>query len=451
MIDRIEAAIRHWEGIRPTSATDLRMGVADQLADWVARMACPVIAELTVRPDFRHLARWSIENLAIGSRSPARQIVDEIDRRLIVIAKGIATSTRVALRAAPPASNRESLEASAKSLDYLRSRPWRDLCSEFDYFGPVADLNLEKRHQGRTREGDLLRLADFMPYCRPKWRSMGDFIYRCLVVRIGIWKESLQKHASVVGESTNGKLRIIRLPQRSRRLSAGVEKELTPWEELVELEENLGRLRMLCEFDPQAPLRQAAMTLVQTYAAFRPNAALPWLGSVEGMKGMAAEIRWRLERRDDISVAETCAAALAEVRGLYREASIDIIVRQMSEERRLCLLDGPGRREAYWEGEPLDIEWTRYDREWTLLVALATKAKSGQGVDSRDELRISVKDSRRALVGRLPAELRRSIRSEGFIFQLHLPPEEIYLGKLTTEAAIEEITGAVRLRSSGGR
>src|SRR4051812_17074956 len=79
VLERAEFALRHWESIRPVSGKQVRIGEADQVVYWIDREVCPLVGDLIRRPDFRGLARWSIDNLQQGVRKPARRCVEAID------------------------------------------------------------------------------------------------------------------------------------------------------------------------------------------------------------------------------------------------------------------------------------------------------------------------------------------------------------------------------------
>jgi hypothetical protein len=447
MIDRIDAALRHWELIRPSSANASDLGKVGTLSDWIMRIASPVIAELIERPDFRQHATWSLDNLTLGCRTPARELVDAIERRLIAAAKQLAGIAEVMLQDSWPDAERIRIESIRDRMKTIASRPWRDLCSALDYFGPAAQLNLPAQHLTRTKEGTLPQMADFLAFAEPKWKSLGDYVFRCLHVRVNVWTECLAKavhllrttidRASPAGVRAETPVRPdATLPSEAYVLieevvlgtvaasaDGAVRTEAVvptkpaplipfPSREFVEIRADLEKLRGICELDVKAPFRQAAITLVQVFAAFHANATLSWLRSAERNKSRALEYRWRLETRSETFIAEACAAALAEMRPLYRETDVKAVIARMSKERRLCLVEGIGRREVYWDDAPLGIEWERHDRAWILLRLVAERAKSGRGVSDDDRLGISIRDASHDLRTMIPG-LKKLLRAFG--------------------------------------
>jgi hypothetical protein len=76
-------------------------------------------------------------------------------------------------------------------------------------------------------------------------------------------------------------------------------------------------------------------------------------------------------------------------------------------------------RAAYWDTKPIQQNWSRYDKPWTLLQALALKAQRGEAVEVRDvygfdavtDSALSTNISR--LKKMLPPDLRRHIQGTG--------------------------------------
>ena len=119
----------------------------------------------------------------------------------------------------------------------------------------------------------------------------------------------------------------------------------------------------------------------------------------------------------------------------------------MVQERSLCLLKGQARAEAYWKGKLIEVDWDIRNRAWIFLFELGRRAKSGRGIDTSEDLGISLKDARRDFPKLFPRELIKEIRKENFVFKMHLPPDQIYVAQLISADVLEEITGNVRLTS----
>jgi hypothetical protein len=203
----------------------------------------------------------------------------------------------------------------------------------------------------------------------------------------------------------------------------------------------LQQLHALTDHAPDAVRREAAMRLVQVYASYRPWADLCWLGEAAAMSAHADHLRWRVERRNDVAIPAVVAAALSELTSLCRaEIDVESVILEKISTHRLCLIDGRGRREAYWEGETIDVDWQRRGRVWTLLTAVAEDAAhSRQGVDRLSELGISLRDARADLKKLLPAELFRFLQVERGVHQLTLPGSETYFRRFDSRDRLEAV------------
>jgi hypothetical protein len=92
--------------------------------------------------------------------------------------------------------------------------------------------------------------------------------------------------------------------------------------------------------------------------------------------------------------------------------------------------------EVYWQQQRLDVEWHRFPRLWTLLIALARKAKLRAGVSERDifdgeegcsnsALSESVRRLKRLLPASLAKEIERGVGKRPR--RLKLSPHQIHV------------------------
>jgi len=202
----------------------------------------------------------------------------------------------------------------------------------------------------------------------------------------------------------------------------------------------LAELRELVYHSPSA-LHVPCMILVQIYAAFFPSADLKWLNNAAQMVKTATIYRWRLERRSDVAIPETIVGALTDLDVFYRQdVDVDLQIAETARIRRLCIVDGRDRREVYWNGNLLDIDWTRHKRAWTLFTALVEAAKtSGQGVDTFSELGISLKDARADLSRMLPRKLADWVTIKNQVHRLTLDPLDIGFLRFCTRDVLNEV------------
>ncbi len=192
-----------------------------------------------------------------------------------------------------------------------RRRPWQDLVSEQDYFGPVAELNLNDR-EAYFGDGISIRPVDeFSPYVNAALRQPGDVIVICMFLRIKHWRRSLRR-AWVFGQSAISK-------------SADAEARRAAWQAASPPGDSaVNRLHALTDHASEFKYREAAVSLVQMDAAYRPDARLDFLGDAESTRTNAAAFRDQIENRDDARTpAAVAAAALTTLADMYR-ADVDV-------------------------------------------------------------------------------------------------------------------------------
>jgi hypothetical protein len=411
------------------------------LSEWIDRDVCPVLDELAKRPDFRGLARWSLDNLSEGQPTEPRRLVEEIEAGIVATAGNqlrILKQPPVREAVAALAGRQDSTTSPGErattvrmesTLEFIASRPWRDLVSEFDYFGPAVDLNLVDREQWFGPASRDVPMAEFMPFAQPQLQLPGDFVLRCLDIRIEYWQSFLNRNFV-------GLQRAIR-----EHLGPGSQGE----QALYQTSEDTGtprqQLHVLTDHSADAVRREAAMRLVQVYASYRPKADLSWLGPAASMSGHADRFRWQVERRNDRAIPAAVAAALSELAALYRaDVDLESVILEKLSTHRLCLIDGRGRREAHWQGERIAVDWEQRGRAWTLLTAVAEDAKgSQQGVDNLSELGISLRDARRDLKRLLPPELFSFLHVKQGVHRLTLPRAEFYFGRCDSRDRLEDV------------
>ena len=210
------------------------------------------------------------------------------------------------------------------------------------------------------------------------------------------------------------------------------------------LEGRVGALEGACRAGRQARLRDSCVALTQVLAAYGSCPDLTWLGLPAGLaEGNRDLIRlcWRLPA-GAAPASGRVAAALGDVRGLYREAppAGDAVALAVAS-RALVLVESP--RAAYWRGRPVQAAWDANPLLWELLWELAGRARRSQAVD---RLCLSNPESERAIVDRrsrlgrlLPEGLDRLIRAAGRrAYRLGLPPGEVALFHVEQQERVEE-------------
>ena len=433
MLDRLQAAVRDYERVRQAGCNDSLRG-AEALSFWIQDKVCPVVDQLLARPDFRKLAKWPLDQLDKFANSEARRLVEGVENAILASAKrladlsqtpvlqefigGLAAGEEHGPPVQTPANGRPVEMPQWKSgfetpAHFIATKPWRDLVCVYDYFHPVADLHLVDREAWLGPNSNHVQIASFGTFFRPQLQLPGDFIVRSLMIRIAYWRDVLLR----VQQRFEGALRQAKDTARLKETREAV----------CGIREPLERLEAICLHDPQSPSRQACISLVQVYAAYRKQADFSWLGAVGEMAGNAASIRYSVDQCADTAITDHVAAALAEVAGLYRsEPDPEDVIQENCRKVPLVIVDGRGRHELYWHGELVDADWETSARAWTLMVALASNAKRGQGVDAASELGISLKDAKYDLKRLLPSELFDLIKVKNGVFRLTLLRDELF-------------------------
>jgi hypothetical protein len=441
MMDRLEVAQRRYDQICPTTKPSPPFG-AEELSLWLETDVCAVVEDLVARPDFRGHARWPLERLRDGAQGEERGLVDTVDEGLVECARQLAAVAR------QPALRKELLrlgphndrlpegdprghvrgadgpEGAPVPLDlpvveYISSRPWRDLVAVIDYFYPVSDLNLTDRERYLGPDSGRVQVGEFLPYFNPRLRPLGDFVSRTLLTRVEYWEGILRRFW----------VRCDTARQNSRQ------EVVPPWAAAVtalgQLREAHERLKDRCLAGPEARVRNACIALLQVYAAYRPRADLTWLGLPPAWT-RAPVIRHRVERQHDVRLPEQVAAALLDVAPLYRrDMDPAALIEETCRSCALVVVMGQGRREAFWQGRLLDVDWLAQRAQWEFLVELVKHASSKQGVDAcdlGDGAPASLKDRRSRLKRLLPKDLDGRIKPAGRgTYILALEPGEIRL------------------------
>lgn len=452
MIDRLDSVFRRYERIY---SDDNEPGIklrAEALADWLDRDVCPVVQELLERPDFRKWARWPIERLAEGARGEERGLIEAVDTALVragetlaafaelVVAKsalvqseaaGVSRSNSTSHPTLSLANHpdeigqqggsaaRLSVEVMSQALagmKFIASRPWVDLVAIGDYFRPVNDLNLGDREAFLGPNTRHVQIGEFSRFCNPRLRPLGDFISRTLLIRVEFWQNMLQKFWTACQRMAH-------------------ENQLTNCQEwsnsaaaMCELSECAEALRHGLMDDRQLRLREACLALVQIYASFRPRADFSFLGSLAKLVGNAGAYRYLAVRRQVLAIPEQIAAALTEAAGLYRsQEDQEERIRELSMRYSLLIVEGPGKRDAYWNGELVVAEWQKHEKPWSLLLAMAERQLLGRGADVFDA-NCSAKDARHRLKQLIPDDLNEKIVPAGRgTYKLELKTGEVYI------------------------
>ena len=450
MLDHVEVAQRRYEEIRADSkrGQDVPfwpdLGKARQISLWLEKDVCPVVEELVENPAFRAQVSWPIRQLQAGSRTAERALVDEMDAGLVECARQLVKIARhpkvlPGLLKLEPAHDSAVRKGCGKpvpfglgAMEFIEGRPWRDLVRVSDYYQPASNLNLIHPEKSFNAADKPVQLAEFTPFVNPGLRTLGDFVSRMLFLRIDHWESLLMRFRDCV---------------RKVLRDSNMERD-SQWETFekmcVDLHRNYEHLKDGSLMGKAAKIRNSLIALLQVYAEYRPLAPLEWLGIPSALPRNGQAIRYQVETRKELSIAEQVAAALVDVAPLYGdELDPQVMIEAKCETHRLVLVNGVGRREVYWGNTLLTADWVANKGPWELLVALVDRAKSKQGADGtimQDTVPGSLKDFRSRLKKLLPPDFNERIKPAGRgTYRLHLDPGEICSFRFWEDERLEEV------------
>ncbi len=492
---RLEFALREWAHIESSrNSAKIR---SSELDFWLSNRVCAAIAELTHRSDFKQMARWPLDRLRPGASTPERQLIEQIDAALVQTATSLAsilsrssvqaafgplpssvvtlsgsetitgdmtpsgaalvqTATSLASilsRSRVPAAFRPQKSSTGttveystiaedaepvrdrlmESLSYIAGRPWLDLVCTRDYFHSTGGMNLvvEPSRQDDSitpKTAVAVQWGHMIPAFEPSLRYGADFVFRCLELRIMHWKSVLTRASTLIMQTIKDSL------SAQCQDAQDVRDVRIPVQSLFE------ELKALYRAERDTPLRDACLVLVQTYASYNPSAELTWLGLDSASRDWAGMVRVAVER-DDMRMVEAVVAALQEVqRGLEEVEDVESRILELAKSHTLCIIEGIGRRDLYWQGDKIEADWAKAKSSWSLLVALAEKAAKGLAFDGFD-LEVSVKDAKSRLRAHVPVELFEKIMPNGRrTYRLDLAPEQICVRTFEEDEVLKEPT-----------
>lgn len=443
MLDQLEMACRQYQQIAPNAGATMTLGQADQLTDWLEHQVGEIVASLLERPGFRRRVRWPIERLTGESNCPERQAVlavengllryaeallavtqsDEMLYQLSRLGRYLGTVSEDDQAASDPALQVGESSYGQQSVEFVASRPWRDLASAWDYFHPASQFNL--------KDPDHAQWGEFLPFVNRQLRVPGDFVMRCLEIRVKTWQAELQKFwVRCDTARQNGEVDIG-----------------TRWDDLNRISSDFNEcfqsLRALCCSGQEARVRDSCIALLQIYVGFHQDADLSWLGPVAKMVVNVSDLPYRVSHRHEWAIPERAATALVDIAELVRRPQApEDVVEEMKATHRLVLIED--QREGFFNGQSIDrsdeTKWHGASPHWEMLWTLADRARLKKSVDcyclsntrttkeKQPPSHQAVKDRRSELKKLIVSELNDLILDAGpGTYRLALEPDEICL------------------------
>lgn len=393
---------------------------------WIEDYVIPAAEELWPRPQFRELAAWPQRHLAPGSATPERQDVLAMADALVAAAAALiklAARPAVAARiqsVCPPQSTvvREEVRISSdrqlpevlgreaqlmsdlpilqRQVASIAGRPWTDLVCSADYFGPrgdlegkppewatalpsveaslpTADVRPAKIRRSTRRKSSIEPVqGELHPYFNRRLVPLGDLVTRCMMTRVRVARESIDGFRACVRRAADA---------AGGRGGVDAATEQAAWDRLRDRHD---ALQKSCMGADTLALREGATALTQVCLTFRPGAEAEWLGLPVPLVAQGdAWLRCQLVQRRDLQTLERLAAALGEMRKLYRdhppgEAAFD----QAVATGGLVVCEEPPA--LYWGGRLVPVDWKTHRSDWEFWLKLATKGRHGGAVGRGD-------------------------------------------------------------------
>ena len=459
-MELIKLAERHYEKIWPKSPKDPQQHWSPQergkwlsdLEAWLLNFVCPAVAESINRPRFREQATWSLEKLQVGAGSEERQRIEAVDRSLVECAKALVKLAKNApldkalkelcplqevivkeevligsgscQRISAEKGTHDALALEHSQVKGIAGRCWTDLVFPGDYFYPLGGMMMKAPplneampkpppHDGQALKGPQIRphWGNFIVSLNPKMLPIGDFISRTMLQRVEIHFGTIASFRDKC-LAANAKVK-----RPYPKQIADVEKA---WEQL---EADYQSLQSIMLAAPAVQIRESCVTLTQVYAAFHPSPNLYWLDlPPEAIESEAAILKERLMHSRGDEIAERIATALSYLHQIYatdtpEEAEKQSAINEAIANRDLVLIQEP--RKAYWDGEPIEVDWYRHKQSWRFLMALARKATRRSPVgwedlfgnddydinDDQDNDKVTARSAMSTAFGRLKSHL----------------------------------------------
>ncbi len=464
MLDQLQMTIRSYERIAPNAGSKMTHEQADELTHWLDHQVCEIVASLLARPGFRCRVRWPVERLTGEMDCTEREAVLAVDDELVRYAKALCAIAQTdeirrqllrlnrylgvvddgdqsALDPSPEKGSRPKSPLGLTFVEFLGSRPWRDLASAWDYFRPVSQFNLKEPDHGQ--------FAEFLPYFNRRLRIPGDFVTRCLEIRVDTWRTELQKFWVRCDTA-----------RQNGEVDLGAQ-----WDDLnrirSEFNNRFESLRLLCCSGQTAKVRDSCVALLQIYAGFRQNSDLSWLGPAAKMMVNVADIPYRVSHRHEWDVPERAAAALVDITDLVRRPQTpDDLIEEMKATKRFVLVEE--QRTGFLDGQSINqddrVNWHGQGNVlWELIWTLADRALVRRTVDgyclsnpnaNREQeppTAQAVKDRRSKLKTLITPELNELIipGAASGAYRLQLDPDEICLLGWFNEERLEVLPPTV--------
>ncbi|HQR08462.1 MAG TPA: hypothetical protein PLN21_16655 [Gemmatales bacterium] len=318
--------------------------------------------ELCRLPSFQTYAKWPLNKLVKGCKTPERRLIRKIasdfrrfGARLHRKFTKLTNDYDVPVHLLP-----------ADTTKLIAERFWKDLANPADYFRPQRGFTLTKLPSVEKRI-----MAGMNVFANPFLRPIGDYISRTLKVRIELIKELLKEEVrnarEAIGIAPRGWASIL----------------MTYQSEIEDIEIDCNTLLAMCFMGEEYALRNACIAVTQTYFEFHQKPRTGWL-SVPGYFPRRGGILGQLlvDRPEFGTLDELCDAV-----NIVTDHFGGTSGRHTEYERKIETIPLVVREDPpmlYWGGNRINIAWETKRLRWKFMWELAMAATSGRSISERD-------------------------------------------------------------------
>ena len=391
-MDRLDLARQRLSRLSPTPPFGINEASSDGLEDWLRHDVVPVVQDLLDNPAFRRVVLTFVVQLFADKENKRRRQLNEFAEVLADCARTMVAAAKkfgvVDVLSDRDRADDESWLAEEFNrkvdrrsvVEKMAQRPWFDLVDAEDIWTPQWGLFLRDPDALLTRQ--FRRELTYANY-------LGDHVTTLMLARARFWLQRLTT------SWTDLHLRLGNLGQPA------VDDLSSAFARVVVVEERYRALVAVWRNGGESRLREACLTLLQTYVAYHEAPQLPWLDqSPNSLLVSGAMLRSLFRRRGTVTEAEPVrgnryrvvgsyqarivdlemirqvAGALEDIAATYRRGVfVDDLIEEARTQYKLLVVVKP--RMVFWQGKRLDLDWDGSDASWNLMLHLAVKA-SGQ-------------------------------------------------------------------------
>lgn len=426
-MESYKLAARQYALISPRPALSGEQFPARKIRHWLENDVCIAIERLSKRPQFQKYAVWCLKALSPEAETQERRLIDSLQSLLIQCAQCLLKLTQKKsirehlVRNYHPtrlitlgeceitghgetvtitnhnqqAETFDELRFSLSQLERLANQTDLNLINPLDYFEPQQEFL-------KTEDDTYLQRGEMIVSMNPELNSIGNFVLNCFWHRVRPEFELLTKVRTHVFRAIDSAPFTY---QKHREVLDDI------WRNLVRLWDDCNKS---FKTGDEPRLRESAIILTQTYAAFGIAPQLEWLGLPEEIIDTGGKlIKSRLNTFQNQQLTDRIAAALQCMEKLYDtdefhadDTRAGNIKEAVSSGDLVLDIDS---QTVYWENSKLMTFHGKVS--WKFLKSLGQKARHGACVTEQDLYDEPVAESTMSTnCNRLKRQLPESLR-----------------------------------------